>query len=67
VDFQVVRSRDGGTLSTRQVTARQDGEVLLEALTSFSTPVDGIGHQLPMIDVPQPNPCRTMPCCTAAC
>jgi acyl-CoA thioesterase-2 len=58
VDFQVVRSRDGGTLSTRQVTARQDGEVLLEALASFSTPVDSLGHQLPMTDVPQPNPCR---------
>ena len=41
VDFHVVRSRDGGTLSTRQVTATQDGEVLLEALASFSTPVDG--------------------------
>jgi acyl-CoA thioesterase-2 len=55
VDFQVVRSRDGGTLSTRQVTARQDGEVLLEALASFSTPVDGLGHQLPIADVPQPE------------
>jgi len=55
VDFQVVRSRDGGTLSTRQVTARQDGGVLLEALASFSTPVDGLDHQLPMTDVPQPE------------
>jgi len=55
VDFQVVRSRDGGTLSTRQVTARQDGEVLLEALASFSTPVDGLDHQLPISDVPEPE------------
>jgi acyl-CoA thioesterase-2 len=55
VDFQVVRSLDGGTLSTRQVTARQGGEVLLEALASFSTPVDGVDHQLPMADVPQPE------------
>ena len=55
VDFQVVRSRDGGTLSTRQVTARQDGEVFLEALASFSTPVDGLDHQLPISDVPEPE------------
>jgi acyl-CoA thioesterase-2 len=55
VDFQVVRSRDGGTLSTRQVTARQDGEVLLEALASFSTPVDGLDYHAPMPDVPDPE------------
>jgi acyl-CoA thioesterase II len=55
VDFHVVRSRDGGTLSTRQVTARQDGEVLLEALASFSTPVDGVDYHAQMPDVPAPE------------
>ncbi|WP_284226836.1 acyl-CoA thioesterase [Mycobacterium antarcticum] len=55
VDFHVVRSRDGGTLSTRQVTARQDGEVLLEALASFSTPVDGVDYHAPMPDTPDPE------------
>lgn len=55
VDFHVVRSRDGGTLSTRQITARQDGEVLLEALASFSTPVDGIDYHATMPDVPAPE------------
>lgn len=55
VDFEVKRSRDGGTLSTRQVTARQDGEVLLEALASFSTPVEGLDYQEPISDVPQPE------------
>lgn len=56
VDFHVVRSRDGGTLSTRQVTATQDGEVLLEALASFSTPVDGgIDYHGRMPDVPAPE------------
>lgn len=55
VDFQVVRSRDGGTLSTRQVTARQDGEVLLEALASFSNPVDGLDYHASMPDVPAPE------------
>lgn len=55
VDFQVGRSRDGGTLSTRQVTARQDGEVLLEALASFSAPVDGLDYHAPMPDAPDPE------------
>ena len=55
VDFHVERARDGGTLSTRRVTARQDGEVLLEALASFSTPVDDADHQVAMPDVPDPE------------
>lgn len=55
VEFQVVRSRDGGTLSTRQVTARQDGEVLLEALASFSAPVVGLDYHVAMVDVPDPE------------
>jgi acyl-CoA thioesterase-2 len=83
VEFQVVRSRDGGTLSTRHITARQDGEVLLEALASFSTPVDGLDYHAPMADVPdptapnrhhgsgcggaRPKPCRPTRSCTAVC
>ncbi|MGH3638159.1 MAG: acyl-CoA thioesterase [Mycobacterium sp.] len=60
VEFQVVRSRDGGTLSTRQITARQDGEVLLEALASFSTPVDGLDYHTPMADTPDPESLPTV-------
>lgn len=60
VDFHVDRSRDGGTLSTRQVTARQDGEVLLEALASFSVPVDGFDHHVPIADVPDPDSLPTV-------
>ena len=55
VEFEVVRARDGGTLSTRQVIARQDGEVLLEALASFSTPVDGLDYGVAMPEVPTPD------------
>lgn len=55
VDLEVVRSRDGGTLSTRQVTARQDGDVLLEALVSLSTPVDSLDYHAPMPDAPAPE------------
>jgi acyl-CoA thioesterase-2 len=55
VDIHVEKARDGGTLSTRQVTARQDGEILLEALASFTVPVDGFAYQEPMADVPDPE------------
>jgi hypothetical protein len=55
VDFHVERARDGGTLSTRRVTARQQGEVLLEALASFSTDVVDDEHQVAMPDVPDPE------------
>jgi acyl-CoA thioesterase II len=55
VDFHVERARDGGTLSTRKVTARQRGAVLLEALASFSTEVDDSDHQLTMPAVPDPE------------
>lgn len=55
VDLHVTRDRDGGTLSTRRVTAVQDGEILLEALASFSTPAGGLQHQVTMPDVPAPE------------
>ena len=55
VDFHVEHARDGGTLSTRKITARQRGEVLLEALASFSKPVDDVGHQVAMPDVADPE------------
>ena len=56
VDFHVERARDGGTLSTRRVTARQRGEVLLEALASFTVPVEADEHQLELPpDVPDPE------------
>lgn len=55
VDFHVEAARDGGTLSTRRVTARQDGEVLIEVLASFSTEAPDAGHQIPMPDVPAPE------------
>jgi acyl-CoA thioesterase II len=55
VEFHVERARDGGTLSTRRVTARQQGEVLLEALASFSTDVVDDEHQIAMPEVPDPE------------
>lgn len=55
VQIRVARLRDGGTLSTRQVTAHQGGEILLEALASFSAPVDSAEYQRSLPDVPDPE------------
>ncbi|MGB3474868.1 MAG: acyl-CoA thioesterase domain-containing protein, partial [Mycobacterium sp.] len=55
VDLHVEVARDGGTLSTRQVTARQDGQILLEVLSSFTTAVDAPEYQQPIPDVPDPD------------
>ena len=55
VDIDVDVARDGGTLSTRQITARQNGQILLEALASFSTPVESLDYQHPIPDVPEPD------------
>ncbi|BBZ25299.1 acyl-CoA thioesterase [Mycolicibacter hiberniae] len=55
VDLHVEVARDGGTLSTRQVTARQDGQILLEVLSSFTTAVDAPEYQQPMPAVPDPE------------
>ena len=55
VDLHVDPARDGGTLSTRQVTARQNGQILLEALVSLSEPVDSLDYQVSMPDVADPD------------
>jgi acyl-CoA thioesterase-2 len=55
VDFEVTELRDGGTLSARRVLARQNGAVLMEALTSFSAPVDALDYQQQMPAVPGPK------------
>ncbi|OBK76779.1 acyl-CoA thioesterase II [Mycobacterium sp. 1274761.0] len=55
VDLHVDPARDGGTLSTRQVTARQDGQILLEALVSLSERVESLDYQMPEPDVPDPD------------
>jgi acyl-CoA thioesterase-2 len=55
VDLHVDVARDGGTLSTRKITARQDGEILLEALASLNEPFDSVDYQQPMPDVADPD------------
>jgi acyl-CoA thioesterase-2 len=55
VDLHVDVARDGGTLSTRKITARQDGQILLEALASFNEPFDSVNYQQPMPGVADPD------------
>lgn len=55
VDLHIDPARDGGTLSTRKVTARQDGQILLEALVSLSGPLESLDYQAAMPDVPDPG------------
>ncbi|MGE2690566.1 acyl-CoA thioesterase [Mycolicibacterium pulveris] len=55
VELRVDPARDGGTLSTRQVTAVQDGQILLEALVSLTEPVESTEYQAPMPDVTDPE------------
>ncbi|ODQ96428.1 acyl-CoA thioesterase [Mycolicibacterium holsaticum] len=55
VELRVDPARDGGTLSTRQVTAVQDGEILLEALVSLTEPVESQDYQAPMPEVTDPD------------
>jgi acyl-CoA thioesterase-2 len=55
VDLHVDVARDGGALSTRKISARQDGQILLEALASFNEPFDSLDYQQPMPDVTDPD------------
>jgi acyl-CoA thioesterase-2 len=54
VGFQVGRLHDGGTFSTRQVVATQDGVVLMQGLASFTAGIEASAHQRAMPEVPSP-------------
>ncbi|PRI14540.1 acyl-CoA thioesterase II [Mycobacterium shigaense] len=55
VDLHVDGARDGGALSTRKITARQDGQILLEALSSFNEPFASLDYHQPRPDVADPD------------
>lgn len=58
VDFEVVDLQQGRTFSARRVTARQDGKILMEAMSSFkvaeSAPAQVV-YQPPMPEVSSPE------------
>lgn len=55
VVYQVERVRDGGSFSTRRVTAVQKGQPIFTCSASFQYDEKGFNHQLTMPDVPGPE------------
>lgn len=57
--YEVDRSRDGHSFSSRRVIAIQHGEQIFHMAASFQVPETGLDHQFPMPDCPAPE---TLPC-----
>jgi acyl-CoA thioesterase-2 len=53
--YEVDRVRDGRSFSTRRVIAVQHGETIFSLSASFQLEQDGIDHQSPMPDAPDPE------------
>jgi acyl-CoA thioesterase-2 len=54
--YEVERLRDGGSFTTRRVTAIQNGEAIFSLEASFQVEEEGLDHQFPMpLDVPPPE------------
>lgn len=51
--YNVERTRDGGSFSTRRVTAIQHGKTIFNFSASFQHDETGVEHQLPMPSVPK--------------
>ncbi|MGY2130262.1 acyl-CoA thioesterase [Blastococcus sp. SYSU DS0617] len=55
IDLHVHRVRDGGSYSTRRVTAEQSGRAILELTASFQVAEAGFTHQVPQLAAPEPE------------
>jgi acyl-CoA thioesterase-2 len=53
--YEVDRIRDGRSFTTRRVAAIQRGEAIFHLSASFHVPEEGVSHQVPMPDVPDPE------------
>lgn len=53
--YTVDRSRDGRSFSARRVVAIQHGKPIFTLAASFQRPEDGLEHQAPMPEVPDPE------------
>jgi acyl-CoA thioesterase-2 len=53
--YEVDRSRDGKSFTTRRVVAIQHGKQIFNMAASFQTPEDGFEHQDKMPDMPPPE------------
>lgn len=54
VDYRVERVREGRTFQTRRVSAYQGEDMIFEASVNFTIPEEGIAHQAPMREAPDP-------------
>lgn len=58
IDYNVERVREGRNFLTRRVTTVQAGHTIFEASVSFVAPEEGISHQEPMPEAPDPETCE---------
>lgn len=58
--FEVDRSRDGGSFTSRRVVAVQHGQQILTMSASFQVVEPGLEHQSPMPDAPPPEELRDL-------
>ena len=61
IEYSVERVRDGRTFTARRVLACQAEETICDVTASFARPEDGITHQEPMPEVPDPEDCGRSP------
>jgi acyl-CoA thioesterase II len=57
--YEVDRSRDGGTFTTRRVIAIQNGKQIFNLAASFQVAEDGLEHQSAMPEHPDPEAVKT--------
>jgi acyl-CoA thioesterase-2 len=55
INFGVERIREGRNFETRRVTAVQSGDTIFETSVSFTKLEEGISHQRPMPEAPDPE------------
>jgi len=55
VEYRVTPSRDGGSFSTRHVTAEQGGRIVFELIASFQRPESGLEHHPLAPEAPAPE------------
>ena len=53
--YEVDRIRDGRSFTTRRVVAIQHGRAIFNLSASFQIPEEGVSHQSPMPEVPDPE------------
>ncbi len=57
--YEVENTRDGGSFTTRRITAIQKGRPIFVMAASFQLQQEGLEHQLPMPDVTPPEELKT--------